>query len=72
MSTIIAKNKEQYRTIDGVRTVAAIAIIAMHVLENGNYAINGYLYEKIIPAWKDFVFLFMIISAFSMCCGYTL
>ena len=42
----------------------------MHILINGNYALNGVVFEQIIPAANNLVFLFMMISSFSMCCGY--
>ncbi|MDO4189826.1 MAG: acyltransferase family protein [Lachnospiraceae bacterium] len=42
----------------------------MHIAANSNYSVTGYIYTDIIPTLADFVFLFMVISAFSMCCGY--
>lgn len=62
--------KERYEKLDGLRAFAAIGIVMMHVLSNGGYEINGFLFERMIPSFTDFVFLFMVISAFSMCCGY--
>lgn len=64
-----------YNAIDGMRMYASFGIIAMHVLANGNYALSesglsGFLFQRIIPSFTDFVFLFMVISAFGMCCGY--
>lgn len=32
--------KSRYNNIDGLRTIAAISIIIMHVLYNGNYLTN--------------------------------
>lgn len=37
---------------------------------NTNYEISGYVYNTIIPSFTNFVFLFMTVSAFGMCCGY--
>lgn len=65
----ILKNK-YFGSIDGLRTIAAFGIIMMHVRANSNYVISGYLYNKIIPSFTNFVFLFMVISAFCMYSGY--
>jgi peptidoglycan/LPS O-acetylase OafA/YrhL len=62
--------KERYNNLDGLRAYAAIGIAMMHVLENGNYAVSGFWSTRLIPSFTNFTFLFMIISAFSMCCGY--
>lgn len=59
-----------YEAINGLRAYAAIGIIMMHIKANGNYELSGIVFDKIIPSFADFVFLFMAISAFSMCCGY--
>lgn len=42
----------------------------MHIRANTNYIISGYLYNKVIPSFTNFVFLFMVISAFGMYSGY--
>lgn len=60
----------RYNAIDGLRTIAALAIVAMHVFSNSKYKISGFFEQQIIPSFSDFVFLFMTISAFGMCCGY--
>lgn len=62
--------KKHYGAIDGLRTIACIGIIMMHIAANDNYKIDGFLYQTMIPSFTNFVFLFMIISAFGMCCGY--
>ena len=62
--------KKHYGAIDGLRAIAAIGIVMMHMGVNNNYEIGGYIYNKIIPSFTNFVFLFMVISAFGMCCGY--
>ncbi len=62
--------KKRYGAIDGLRTVAALGIVMMHMASNNDYAITGYVYETIIPSFTNFVFLFMAVSAFGMCCGY--
>ena len=42
----------------------------MHVLTNGKYELGGFVFEKVIPSFTNLVFLFMMVSAFGMCCGY--
>lgn len=42
----------------------------MHMTTNNQYEISGFVYEEVIPSFTNFVFLFMTISAFGMCCGY--
>lgn len=61
---------ERYDNLDGLRAYAAIGIVMMHVLANSRYAVHGFLFRRMIPSFTDFTFLFMVISAFSMCCGY--
>ncbi len=61
---------KRYDAIDGLRTFSCIGIVLMHVLANGKYNVDGFVFEKIIPSFTNLVFLFMTISAFGMCCGY--
>lgn len=61
---------KKYYGIDWLRAIACIGIVAMHMADNNSYQIGGFLYNKIIPSLTDFVFLFMTVSAFGMCCGY--
>ena len=37
---------------------------------NSSYNISGFVYDKLIASFTNYVFLFMVISAFGMCCGY--
>ena len=62
--------KKHYKSIDGLRTIAAVGIVMMHMRANNNYEIGGYVYNKIIPSFTNFVFLYMVISAFGMRWGY--
>jgi peptidoglycan/LPS O-acetylase OafA/YrhL len=62
--------KEHYGAIDGLRTIACIGIVLMHVAANNSYSISGFIYDPVIPSFTNFVFLFMTVSAFGMCCGY--
>ena len=62
--------KEHYGAIDGLRTIACIGIVLMHMAANNSYSISGFIYDSMIPSFTNFVFLFMTVSAFGMCCGY--
>lgn len=62
--------KERYENLDGFRAFAAIGIILMHVRANGNFGIYGFVYDKVIASFTNLTFFFMLLSAFSMCCGY--
>lgn len=62
--------KERYGNLDGVRGYACLGIIMMHVFANGSYSLKGFFFERVIPSLTNLVYLFMLISAFSMCCGY--
>lgn len=62
--------KKYYDAIDGLRAYAAFGVALMHIKANGNYQIAGFISESLIGSMGEFVFLFMIISGFSMCCGY--
>lgn len=64
------RQKERYDNIDGLRAYASLGIVMMHVLANGFYDLDGFLFDKLIPSFADLVFLFMMVSSFSMCCGY--
>ena len=61
---------ERYNTLNGLRTFACLGILAMHVYANINYAFNGNILNNFIKELTNFVFLFMILSSFVMCCGY--
>lgn len=66
----------RYDSFNGLRAISAIGILLMHYLANIDSDIEmglmnaNFLYSKIIPDFTLFVYLFFIISAFSMCCGY--
>ena len=61
----------QYNGINGLRTIGCIGIIMMHMLsgDNNDYVIND-IATRVIMSFTDFVYLFMAISAFGLCCGY--
>lgn len=62
--------RNRYDSIDGLKALAAIGIVLIHVKANNNYNISGFAYNKIIASLGNFIFLFMMISAFGLCCGY--
>lgn len=62
--------KKHYGSIDGLRAFAATGILMMHIASNSDYNVSGYIYNNVISRFGNFVFLFMLISAFGMCCGY--
>ena len=59
-----------YGALDGLRVLACLGIIMMHIMTNSMYAITDTFYTTIIPLFTDFVYVFMVLSAFGMCCGY--
>lgn len=64
------ETEKHYGAIDGLRAMAAVGIVMMHIRANCDYKISGFFYEKMIPSFTHFTILFMAISAFGMCCGY--
>ena len=61
----------RYESLDGLRAYAAIGIVMMHVLANVVVKPNeNFLTDVIIPFFTNFTLLFMVVSAFSVCCGY--
>lgn len=66
----VLMEKKHYDALDGLRTIACTGIVMMHIRANNTYEISGFIYNKMIASFTNFVFLFMVISAFGMCCGY--
>ena len=63
--------RENYSSLDGLRAYAAVGIVLMHVMANmATKPSDNFLTSEVIPWFTNFTLLFMIISAFSMCCGY--
>jgi len=42
-----------YETIDGLRAYSAIGILIMHVLANGKYELDGFVFGSLIPSFAD-------------------
>lgn len=64
------QRREQYNSLNGLRAIAAICIVVMHVQANMPIKPDFGWVSEIIGSFSMFILLFMIISAFSMCCGY--
>lgn len=65
------KASERYAALDGLRAYAAIGIVLMHVLANSAIKPScNYLTSCVIPWFTDFTLMFMLVSGFSLCCGY--
>ena len=62
--------EERYTNLDGLRAIASVGIVMMHVLANVGCSVEEFVFVELIPSFTQLVFLFMIISCFSMCCGY--
>ena len=66
----MATKEARYEGLDGLKAYSIFSIALMHVLANGNFGLNGFVFEKLIPNFTNLVFLFMMVSGFGMCCGY--
>ena len=65
----LSKNALHYPAIDGLRAYAAIGVACMHIMTNGGFNL-GPVASHIVGLLGEFVYLFMVICGFSMCCGY--
>ena len=61
--------RERYDSLDGIRAWSCICIVMAHIYLNASYAL-GDGFEKFALFAVELVFLYMIISGFSVCCGY--
>lgn len=60
----------RYNAVDGIRAYAAVAIVMMHIYENSSYNMPLAEMSRIFTFLNNLTFLFMIVSSFTMCCGY--
>ena len=44
-----------YGTIDGLRAFAAIGIVMMHILVNGGYELEGFVFQRLIPSFTELI-----------------
>ncbi len=62
---------KRYSSLDGLRALAAIGILIMHVQACVEVRPEGnFIYDVFIPSLTNFVYLFLLISSFSVSCGY--
>lgn len=62
---------QKFESFNGLKAIAALGIAMMHY--NAFIVVKpseNFLTSNCIPFFTEFVFLFFIISAFGMCCGY--
>lgn len=64
------RNSDKYYGLNGLRAIAALGIIGVHVAKNFGFEIDSFWFRGIVCRLETFVNLFFILSAFSMCCGY--
>ena len=64
------ESKNRYESINGLKVIACVGIVLMHIKTNMNYMLDVGILATIIDEFTNFVFLFMIISSFGLCCGY--
>lgn len=64
------KKTVRFAALDGLRSLAALCIVAMHVAFNLNYEIPALRESNVLYFFDNFTYLFMIISGLGMCCGY--
>lgn len=65
------RKRIRFDALDGLRSIACIGIVLMHV--KANLAVEpteNFLTTNIIGFTADFVSMFMMVSAFGLCCGY--
>lgn len=69
--SVSSSRKEHYGALDGLRAYGVIGIVTMHVLSNiHTKPAENFFTTAIIPFFTNFVFLFMMVSAFGLSCGY--
>lgn len=62
-------SSKKYDAIDGLKVIACIGVILVHMKSNGGYVLNPNT-VRIVDLCKTMLNLFFIVSAFGMCCGY--
>ncbi len=63
--------QDRYDALNGLRTLACIGIVAMHVRANvPEKPTENFFTTNILGIAQDFVSMFFMVSAFALCCGY--
>ena len=61
----------RFESLDCLRALAVIGIVICHILGNIDFGLpENFFFQTFLPFGADYVFLFMMLSAFSMCCAY--
>lgn len=61
---------KKYNGITGLKGIAILAIVFLHVVVNGKYNINNIINDKTVLQLANMVKIFFMLSSFGMCCGY--
>ena len=61
---------DRYSSLDGLKAIAATCIVMTHVLSNLGVTLSFPALNPFINSFSFFTLLFMMVSAFGMCCGY--
>lgn len=61
---------DRYSSLDGLKAIAATCIVMIHVLSNLGVTLSFPALNSFINSFSIFTLLFMMVSAFGMCCGY--
>lgn len=61
---------EKYLSLDGLKAFSALLIVAAHIVFEPEYSVCSDSVSNGIVFFGQLVYLFMILSAFGMCCGY--
>ena len=67
---INAATNKRYSGIEGLRAFSAIFVVLFHVLDRMAFGYHYSFGNQLESFFASFVSLFMMISAFSLCCGY--
>lgn len=67
---MVTSRSNRYENLDGLKVIAALGIVTMHVSSNMGHPLTSELATNIIGSMTHFVKLFLILSGFGMCCGY--
>lgn len=62
-------DSKRYEGLNGIRMFACFGIVLMHIKAKSYTLINPTI-DKGINEFTNFVFIFMVLSSFSICCGY--
>ena len=60
----------KFNSLDGLKVIAIFGVVLMHIYTNFPYTFNNMYVDIILSSFTNFVFLFMVLSSFGMCCGY--